>query len=94
MADIISAFEDRLATLTAPEFEVEEASSLACFEDAVLLFGISGEEFDQRDRLEIDGFELGRGREGRVCFWREFCGVRHCSRCSEGSSMLVSVKRV
>ena len=67
-----------LAFSAPGELEVEEASGLAGFEDAVLLGGIFGEEFGQGDGLEFDGLQGGVVGEGRVVVRGELCGVRHC----------------
>ena len=77
-ADLVGTLEDRLAALAPGELEVEEASGLAGFEDAVLLGGIFGEEFGQGDGLEFDGLQGGVVGEGRVVVRGELCGVRHC----------------
>jgi hypothetical protein len=76
-ADIIGSFENRLATLAATEFQIEESSRLACFEDTILLCGVLREKLGQGNRFEIDRFEFGRGRKWRVLVWRKFCSVRH-----------------
>jgi len=53
-ADVVRSFQDRLAVFRATEFQIEETSCLACFEDAVLLFGVFREEFGQGNRFQID----------------------------------------